>query len=205
LLVHDRVGKTIMEQSLEYIGILDYTVLRVKPSGRWHGTIRSTTILDYLKSGACRTEYILFSDSDDAIIRDDPAIAIDLLASNDCEMLISNTSHDEYTGMPEAAQFALNIARHNGCNAKQRNIHLNAGVYVARTAFLREVFEAMMAYVTPADLPRKTLAGLTDAQAHAILPDFPRGIGNDQLLMRFLHSQFYPRMKIDYENRLALR
>ena len=35
------------------------------------------------------------------------------------------------------------------------------------------------------------------------LPDFPKGVGCDQAIIRFMHPKFYPRVKIDYQDQLA--
>ena len=37
------------------------------------------------------------------------------------------------------------------------------------------------------------------------LPDFPKGVGCDQAIMIFMHPNFYPRVKIDYQGQLASR
>jgi hypothetical protein len=36
------------------------------------------------------------------------------------------------------------------------------------------------------------------------LPEFPKGC-QDQDILRYIHPQFYPDMKIDYDNELAFR
>lgn len=206
LLVHDRNWKTVMERSLEYIGIYDYTLLKPKRDREWCQTIKPKTILDYLRRGECKSEYILFSDSDDAIIRGDPRIAIELLEANTCEMLISSTRFNYYPCMPDVEQWARRIARENGLPADYEDIHLCTGVYVAKRNFLREVLEETEKYITPDDLPTASFKQLRGTKRLCeVLSDFPRGVGSDQLLMRFLHPKFYPRMKIDYEVRLALR
>ena len=38
-----------------------------------------------------------------------------------------------------------------------------------------------------------------------VLPEFPKGIGCDQVILRYLHPEFYPRMQIDYLSKLATR
>ncbi len=63
-----------------------------------------------------------------------------------------------------------------------------------------------MAYVTETDLPGSEYKRLKDSgTVGEHLPEFPKGCGCDQTILRYLHPQFYPRMKIDYQGRLALR
>jgi hypothetical protein len=65
-----------MEKSLRYVGIENFTVLRPPINGPWVHTVKISAVSSYLKSGACKTEYLLFCDSDDAVLRDDPKKAI---------------------------------------------------------------------------------------------------------------------------------
>jgi len=39
----------------------------------------------------------------------------------------------------------------------------------------------------------------------ANLPNYPEQCDSDQHILRYLHPSFYPRMKIDYSLRLAVR
>ena len=205
LLVHNRPDKTLMEQSLEYLGIRDYTVLRLPSDQPWRHTARIAAILDHLRSGACATEYILVSDSDDALIRDDPQKAIDLLRAADCEMLVSSTAYAAYHGMPDVKIKTMSLAPPQRDGSRHPRIHLNAGVYIARASFLREYLEATRQYVSEHDLAIEKLNIISDEDLLRLLPDFPRGVGSDQTIMRYLFPQFYPRMKIDYDERLARR
>lgn len=205
LLVHNHAERTLMEQSLEYLGVVDATVLRVSPNLPWRHTARITRTLEYLKSGACRTEYILATDCDDALLRDDPAKAIALLNEADCDMLISSTAYARYRNMPEVKERMVALAPAEMRRARKPRIHLNAGVFVARTKFLTEYMSEAAQYVTANDLPSDALADMSDAQVLSRMPDFPRGIGSDQTIMRYLFPRFYPRMKIDYRSRLAFR
>lgn len=199
LLVHNRTGKTLMEQSLDCLGV-EYTILRLPPEIPWRHTMRITATLDWLRSGACKTDYVLSVDCDDALMRDDPAKAVALLG--DGEMLVSSTTYARYRNMPDVKAAMLKLAPPKLAQARHPRVHLNAGVYVAKRGFLEEYLTAASAFVTGDDL---RLDGLTDAEVLARLPDFPRGVGSDQTIMRYLFPTFYPRMKIDYANLLAAR
>ena len=205
LLVHNRPTKTLVELSLDYVGIDNYTVLRLPANERWRHTARITAVLDFLRSGRCETEYILCCDCDDVLVRGEPARAIEFLHAAGCEMLVSSTAYARYRNMPEVKARMIAIAPDDLRNRRGARIHLNAGVFVARAAFLKEYMEEAMTYVTENDVPSRLLTNMSDAEVLARLPDFPRGIGSDQTIMRYLFPRFHPRMKIDYSGQLALR
>ena len=104
--------------------------------------------------------------------------------------------------MPEAKVWSDSIARQGGYGER----YLNAGVFVAKTSFLREVIDAAMAYVTENPISRHEYRRRLESEDGSLdLRPFPEGITCDQTIFRYLHQQFYPRMKIDYKNNLAYR
>ena len=65
-------------------------------------------------------------------------------------LLFSKTkSKRVYKYLPQVKVWTDQIAKEHG----YPGWYINAGVFVARTSFLREVLEAAMAYVTEDDLP----------------------------------------------------
>src|SRR5262249_47634208 len=148
--------------------------------------------------------YILYCDSDDAILIDDPQKAIDLLRENECDMLVSATAYDCYRFMPERESWARKIAAENGYKS-DGVIHLNAGVFVAKRAFLIQVLTEVVKFASDTDLDAESWEAVRQRNDHSALPNFPKGCGCDQAILRFLHPKFYPRMKIDYSLRLAVR
>jgi hypothetical protein len=205
VLVHNRPNKTLMELSLDYVGIENYTVLRTPAAEPWRHTTRITEILRWFRSGACTTEYVLCADCDDALMNDDPARAVQLLQEAGCDLLVSSSSYTLYRNMPEARRATEAIAPPERRVGLKPNIHLNAGVYISTAKFLREYLEMASAYVTSADLQSHELLGMSDADLLHMLPEFPRGFGSDQAIMRYLFPRLYPRMKIDYDARLVER
>jgi len=203
LLVHNYDYEPIMEKSLRYGGIENITVLRPHINGPWVHTVKVSTILNYLKSGACKTEYLLYCDSDDAILRDDPRKAIRYLQEENSDLLFSKTtSKSIYKYMPQVKSWTDYIAKENG----YPGWYINSGVYVARPPFLQEVIEAAMDYITEDDLPATVLGeAIRKGTLNKLLSDFPKGCGCDQSIFSFLHPRFYPQMKLDYQGRLALR
>jgi hypothetical protein len=203
LLVHNHEYETLMEKSLRYVGIENFIVLRPPINKPWVHTVKISAVLSYLKSGACKTEYLLYCDSKDAILRDDPKKAIRYLEEENCELLFSKTrSKRVYNYLPQVKVWADQVAKEHG----SPGWYINAGVFVGRTFFLREVLDAAMVYVTETDLTGPEFKRLKDnGTVYKNLPEFPKGFGCDQTILRYIHPQFYPRMKIDYQGRLALR
>jgi hypothetical protein len=177
LQIHNRPYKTLLERNLDYLGIKGSAVIRVN-APKWRNTIKITEALRF--ASECHENYILFCDSDDAILTGDPRKAVDLLCKSKCDMLISATAHRgyEHYGMPELEEWATKVAAENGYHSTEV-IHLNSGVYVAQTHFLVDF--------------------LTEA-----LKFMPRGDDNEQPIFRLLHRQFYPRVKVDYSLELAV-
>ena len=83
--------KSILESSLEYLGIDNLVVLR---DGRlpWRNTFKFEMIHNYLNSGKCSTEYFMCCDAIDVIFKDDPQKVIDIFESFDCDALFMSTN-----------------------------------------------------------------------------------------------------------------
>jgi hypothetical protein len=203
VLVHNYDRETVMEKCLRYVGIDDFVVLRPQNSEAWRHSAKITTILDYIRSGACKTEFIFYCDSNDAFLRDDPAKAIAYLHQSDCDLLFSTVPYSHgYECMPATKAWAND----NACKHGYSNLYINAGVFVGRTAHIQEVFQEATRYITPNDLSAEEyMRFIDDGTLCSRLPDYPKGVGTDQVILRFLHPEFYPLMKCDYAGRLALR
>ncbi|MBP1709408.1 MAG: hypothetical protein H6Q46_392 [Deltaproteobacteria bacterium] len=203
LLTHNYDYLTKMELCLRYVGIDNYIVLRPQVKGPWRHTIKLEMIYNYLKSGTCKTDYILYCDSDDAILRDDPGKAIRYLEEENCDLLISSTKFTGrgYQYLPKAKEWADNIAKEQGYPGR----YLNFGVFVGQKDFLLEVLEIALAYSQDyynqaKHVPFDDFDG--PSEWHSA---FPEGCSIDQIILRYLYPRFYPRMKIDYTQRLALK
>jgi hypothetical protein len=203
LLVHNYEFLPIMELSLRYVGIENYTVLKPQVAGPWHHSNKLVAIFNYLNSGSCKTEYILFCDSNDAVLRDDPGKAIRYLEEENCDLLFSRTKFKGgYECIPHIKAWADQLAKQHDSSGW----YINSGVYIVRTHFYRQVLEAAMTYITEDDLTGKVYGQLRrQGGLCERLPGFPKGCGSDQAIFRYLHPQFYPQIKIDYQGRLALR
>lgn len=205
VLVHNYDKEPLMARSLRCAGIHDFVTMTPDGPGPWRHTEKLRALNDFLQSSRSAREYLLYADSDDAVLRNDPARAVNLLHECSCDLLFSGTSHPAgYRWMPEVARWANSHADQHAGGAEHQ--YLNAGVFVGKTDFLREVVAAAMEYVTTEDL---TMPEYVRAQMEHSLsdqcPDFPKGVGCDQAILRYLHPWFYPRMKIDFRGQLASR
>jgi hypothetical protein len=203
LLIHNYTVEPIMEKSLRYVGVEDYVVLTPVLDGPWKMAIKLIELKKYLDSNACKTKYILYMDSDDAALRDDPAKTVQYLEEEDCDLLFPNTGWTSaYDCMPEVKRWADQDAARNGVTQR----YINAGVFVGKTDFLKEVVDKAMEYVSDDDLPSEEYWRILDeGNLRDRLPEFPKRVGCDQEILRYLHPQFHPRMKVDYKDRLAIR
>jgi hypothetical protein len=203
LTIHNYAARPILERSLHYAGISDYVVLSADHEGPWYDSIKLKRLHSYLQADGCQTEYLLFLDAEDCVLCGEPGRAIDLMHEQDCELLMSDTdSQAGYECMPQVKQQVDRIAAQRGAQGR----YPCTGVFVGRTQFIRELVAAAMAYVTDHDLTREQYryhrrAGDLCKQ----LPEFPRGIGCDQIILRYLQPRFHPRFKLDARGELAYR
>ena len=203
VIVHDRQEETILEKSLRFVGIKDFVLLRPENGLYTSFTCKIVELKKYLDSGKCPTEYILYIDSDDAVVRGDLNNAIRFLAEEDCDLLFSSTiAKLEFELTPDQKLWADQKAGEHS----ERVRYLNAGVFIGTSSFLQEVLGEALKYVTDDDLSHVERRRLYhNGTLLNVLPEFPKGSGCDQTIFRYLHPRFYPRMKTDFRSRLALR
>lgn len=203
VLVHNYDHEPILEKSLRYVGIEHYVLLKPK-SGKWpSNTQKLIELKKYIDSDDCSTEYILYIDSDDAVLRGDPGKAIEYLREEGCDALFSATTGTlHFSYLPELKQWADELAHENG----YEGLYLNSGVFVGKSAFLKDLLEEALTFVTDQDLTIAARKKLDREGTFAEnLPEFPKGGGSDQMIIRFLHPRYHPRIKVDFKRRLALR
>lgn len=207
VLIHNYDEESILEKSLRYVGIENFVLLKPE-SAQWpSNTVKLIELKKYIDRGDCPTEYVLYIDSADAVLRGDPGKAVQYLHEEECDLLFSSTSGHKLMDMmgkyiPETRRWADHLARDHGCE----QLYLNAGVFVGKTTFLKEILNMALEFVTEDDLSPAERDKLhrqgTLAEA---FPEFPKGVGSDQMIFTYLHPRFYPRVKIDFKRRLALR
>ncbi len=205
VLIHDYDDEPVMSRSLRYVGIDDFTVLRPEGDEAWANARKLRILREHLRRGGAGREYVMYCDSSDAVIRDDPARAIALLEDEPgCDLLFSSTRFAGSTAYtPGLRAWADEKARERGA----ADTYLNAGVFVGRREFLLEVLEAAREFEPERYLPRETWfrAWKRDRTIRELLPDFPCGSWSDQVVYQYLQPRFFPRMRVDYSGRLALR
>jgi hypothetical protein len=182
---------SILESSLEYLGIHGLVVLRDKRLP-WRNTYKIENIYNYLISGKCTTKYFMYCDAIDVIFKDDPQVVIDIFESFKCKMLFMSTqSPDGYNCMPEIKSWADKISL---------NRYMNSGVYIGYTDFITSFFKEAMKYITP--------HGCLMAEYRDYLSTTPSNypIGSqDQDIFRYIQPKFYPELQVDYKNLMAYR
>lgn len=185
--------KSILETNLEYLGIQPLVVLKDSRLP-WRNTFKFEAILNYLNSGKCTTEYFMYCDTIDVIFIDEPQKVIDIFESFNCEALFMSTnSTDGYQCMPEIKN---KIDKINNGNKR----YLNSGVYIGKTNFIKEIFNEAIKYAIP--------HGVTMGDYYEYLKNnpinYPKG-SQDQDIFRYLEPKFFPRLKVDYKNKMAYR
>jgi len=206
VLIHNYEKESILEKSLRYVGIENYVLLRV--NGQWPSqAVKLIEMKKYIDSGDCPTEYILYIDSDDAVLRGDPGKAVQYLQEEECDLLFSYTYDRKHFNLmekylPETRRWADQLARDHGCE----QVYLNAGVFIGKTTFLKEILNIAVEFVTEHDIsPAERNKLHRQGTLAEALPEFPKGAGSDQMIFRYLHPRFYPKVKIDFKRRLAFR
>lgn len=202
LTCHDHEGKSLLEENMDYLGIMNYVVLRWPKGEPFRSAHRLRLIWHYLKSCANRTDYVLFCDADDVIFTDDPAKTISVLEREGCDVLFCSTMFKGgWICMPEVYEWVKGVA-------KKRGRYLNAGTYIGKWDAVLEVLHRAMDYLTKDSLTPEEhydsgRGGKSDRLCRE-LPDFPVG-GTDQHILRYIHREFHPGMDVDYHNHLVYR
>ena len=200
--VHNYAEPSLFEQSLSHLGIRDCCdVLKPAKGATWRGTLKIELILGYLDATQCKTELLMVCDARDVVLRQSPQIIVEVFKEYECDLLFMSTRYPGgYMCMPKVKEWADNI---------YPGRYLNAGVYIGRPDFIFEVLTGATKYLVEDPITgeeQKALGrGISDTRLCERLPDYPRGISSDQHILRFLHPKYFPRMKIDYTNRLAWR
>jgi hypothetical protein len=197
---HDYPATSLLEKSLDYLGIEGYTVLREPFDGPWRNTFKLKWLLNYLERYPYGPPNVLFCDADDAIVVGDPTKILEVFERKRCKLLFMSTSFmGGYACMPEIKRWTDKI---------RPGRYLNSGVYIGRRDFLVTVLRAANEYITANDITaqesRNLGHGVFNTKLCERVPDYPKG-SQDQDILRYIHPQFFPDMQIDFDNELAFR
>jgi hypothetical protein len=201
--VHNRTGESLFERSARHLG-LPCRVGRVPADTPWRHAIKTTMLLDLLRK-APATEYLLFCDADDCVIRAHPRRAIELLEESGAELLFSDSRKATfYEFMPEVRDWIEEIAPAEPVWGS----YPGAGVFVARWSFLERFLEDAAGYVRgpgDPDAPRPIAWDPQRPDAIIATERFPHGVEDDEAIYRYLHPRYHPRVQVDWRSKLALR
>jgi hypothetical protein len=197
---HDYPAPSLLEKSLDYLGIEGYTILRESFDGPWRNTFKLKWLLNHLERYPCGPANVLFCDADDAIVVGDCMNIMEVFERKRCKLLFMSTSFmGGYACMPEIKRWTDQI---------RPGRYLNSGVYIGRRDFLMTVLRAANQYVTENDITAEESRilghGVFNTELCDRLPEYPKG-SQDQDILRYIHPQFFPDMQIDYDNELAFR
>jgi hypothetical protein len=192
---HDYPEKSLFEQSLDYVLDGDYVVLQRPTQGFWRNWLKVRWLHEFLANGGCKTEFLLFCDASDVVLKGDPRVALDLLDQRRCDWLFMSTN----SGVGSAQIPWL----HRWADSIRPGRYLNAGVWVARTVFAKTVLAEMaqLAERLEQHHPHGHRGMWIDARDGLPACRF----GCDQYLFRSLQPRYHPRMQVDYDNQLAYR
>lgn len=191
--------KSRLEQSLDFIGVHNYSVLNPPSDEPWVNIKRTGWLLDYLNSGQCRTPYMLVLDASDVVVRGSLQRVLDEFKSSSCRVLFMSTKYDGgYACMPEQKRWV------------GRRRYLNAGVYIGETSYIKTLLNRVAQYIVESPMLKDDFRALgrgrgSDTRLCDALAEFPRGIGSDQIVIRYLEPELWPDLKVDCDNRIAFR
>ena len=77
---------------------------------------------------------------------------------------------------------------------------MNSGVYIGKTSFIKELIAKAMEYAIPHGVTMNDYREYLESKPE----DYPKG-SQDQDIFRYMEPDFYPRLRVDYNNQMAFR
>ena len=180
--------KPLFEKNMDFLG-LKYTTIKAETP--YFFTKKIEIIYSMVRDKRIKTKYVLVCDSDDVIFTKNPKNIIEVFESFNCDILFCSTDWDFIHGKTN------DIIPQNLCIKNQRDWvttvmgqkkYLNAGAFIFKTDNVCDIFEESVKYIS---------------YENSIL-EIPYG-DCDQTIYRWIEPNFYPRIKVDYENQLFTR
>jgi hypothetical protein len=191
--------KGLCEISLDKLG-LDYLVLG-KNIRNWRNINKITSALEVIDS--IKTPYIMALDCFDVIVLRDPYEAVEKFKTMNCDMLFNGEKnyYPDYGLMATGNHAITDIWKKRENNvAESEWKFLNAGALIAKTIFYEEfLIKSLERYETIENRPESL--PLPHAQAYKKHPAYKIS-NSDQLISHWLHYDYYPRIKIDYQMKI---
>jgi hypothetical protein len=191
--------KTWLENSCELQGINHISLIMDTTAEETAYVSKPKYVYQYLLN--CNYEYVLVSDSTDCIIFKNPDDAISLLDEYECDILYGVSRFSDWAEftMPERYSFNKSI---NG------QFSVNGGVCLAKTSELLKLYKKVLEYADDS---------LSWLDYHKIyrcnngyknwskeqLSEFPKGVSCDQVIIKYLFKDFYPKLKLDTFGKLT--
>jgi len=189
-----RPEKQYTESILEYLGIDDFVVLG-RQLETWKHIYKIKLIVDHIKKNP-EPGLLLHLDAPDVLVTGDLQNTVDCFASDfDCSILfgaekcsapVSSTSPDI---TESETQFLSAIETFEEMNYQSPFQHLNAGCFIGRKETILELFS-------------EALETCKQLQLSSRLYGKDLMYEDDQLILRELHRNHYPRIQIDHENKV---
>ena len=104
-------------------------------------------------------------------------------------------SFNEYKKYPEYQNY-LGLDQINDYNSR----YMNSGVYIGKTFFIKELIAKAMEYAIPHGVTMNDYREYLESKPE----DYPKG-SQDQDIFRYMEPDFYPRLRVDYNNQMANR
>jgi len=173
--------KTLLEKGLDYFGVTDYTVL--KHDGEWRMTYKYLYLLEFIEE--CDKPYILYCDSRDVLFMDDPAKVMPLFKEFKCEAVFNSTMSPRGIFKRYPSVYPLYFwSRYIGRTGWRKRF-ANAGLFIGKKQFIKEICEVMLFYCERMDCRYQPTS--------------------DQDVLRAIYPWLWPRMMVDYYNKISYR
>lgn len=161
-------GMGLLERSLAHLG-LPCAVVGRGVDGWANSRHKPTTLL----AGLCavETEYVVYADSRDAIVLDDPGLALErFLDRFDCDLLFG-ADRMNWPPLHRFKRFEDTL-----CDRRESDFrYLNGGAWIGRTDFAREFFLEAAGHLPAAEAP-----------------------DSEQGVLKTLFQRHHPRVQLDY-------
>lgn len=189
---HNYKNKPLFERNMDFLG-LEY--LSIKADTPYYFSKKTELIYSMVKNGEIKTKYVLICDSDDVIFTKDPKDMVEVFETFGCDILfcstdwdfVRKTTYDKNKYSDGFSQDLVMKEQKDWVNTVlKQNKYINCGAYIFKTNSILDILEENIKYINYDD---------------KLELDFPYG-NSDQTIYRWLEPKFYPRIKVDYDNKL---
>ena len=170
----------LLERCCQRLGF-DRLVVLGAGEDAWDWSLKITLVADFLRAGACETEYLLCLDGDDVLVISSFGVILDRYAETGADILFCSTGTD-WPPDEQCRDFERSL------RAPANHEHLNAGAYIGRT---QRIYDC--------------LRRIERAQQRREKWCFADHGFDDQLAWRHLHRHEHPNLRVDHEAKIFIR